>query len=105
MPDNIPHPEGGEVVAVNIDGKLYINPANQAYLKSLKTLDSLDKIESKTVNHTGFSKSRIINDDEKSEREQQLDRLTLMKTNRARLLKQLAQIESVIKSIETDLSI
>ena len=28
------HPEGGEVVAVSVDGQLYINPANAEYLKS-----------------------------------------------------------------------
>ena len=66
-----------------------------------------NKIEKKTLSSVGFSRSRKIEDSssERTQREQQLDRLTLMKTNRARLQKQLAQIESVIKSIETDLSI
>lgn len=98
------HPEGGEVVAVNIDGKMYINPANADYLKS-QSPSSLNKIESKTVNHTGFSKSRIINDDEKSERQQQLDRLQLMKCQEARLIKQLNNTRSIIQHIEKDLGL
>ena len=37
-------PNGGEVVAVNIDGKMYINPANADYLKS-QSPSSLNKID------------------------------------------------------------
>ena len=72
-------------------------------------------LSDKTVNHTGFSKYRVINDNEKSERsegtlakgerEQQLDRLVILQNTEARLLKDLERTRSVIKSIESDLSI
>ena len=97
-------PNGGEVVAVNIDGKMYINPANADYLKS-QSPSSLNKIESKTINHTGFSKSEVVNGNEKSKREKLLDRLAILQNTEARLVKDLERTRSVIKSIETDLSI
>ena len=105
LPCNSNHPEGGEVVAVNIDGKMYINPANRAYLEQLKTPKSLKKIKSDTTSHTGFKSSKIIKDDEKSEREQQLDRLAILQNTEARQLKDLERTRSVIKSIKSDLSI
>lgn len=108
MSDNILHPEGGEVVAVNIDGKLYINPANQAYLKQLKTPlvapKGLNKIKTDTKSSVGFSRSRKI-EDSKTEREQQLDRLAILQNTEARLVKDLERTRSVINSIKTDLSI
>ena len=99
------HPEGGEVVAVSVDGKMYINPANRAYLKQLKTPKSLKKIKSDTTSHTGFKSSKVIKEDEKSEREQQLDRLAILQNTEARLVKDLERTRSVINSIKTDLSI
>lgn len=93
------HPEAGEVVAVSVDGQLYINPANADYLKS-QSPKSLNKVKSDTVNHTGFSKSRVINDDEKSEPEQQLDRLAILQNTEARLVKELEGIRKVIKIVK-----
>ena len=55
-------------------------------------------------NSAGFSKVKVISDC-KDRQEEQLTRLTLMKNQRARLLKDLEHVNSVIKSIETDLSI
>ena len=97
------HPEGGEVVAVNIDGKMYINPANRAYLEQLKTPKSLKKIKSDTTSHTGFKSSKVINNDEKSEREQQLDRLAILQNTEARLVKDLNRTRKVIASIQQSL--
>ena len=105
------HPEAGSEL-VYINGKwhntydIYHPKCKSKYSDKIKN-KTQNKIEKKTLSSVGFSRSRKIEDNssERTQREQQLDRLTLMKTNRARLQKQLAQIESVIKSIETDLSI
>ena len=96
-------PESGEVVAVSVDGQLYINPANADYLKS-QSPSSLNKIESKTINHTGFSRGKVISNSS-DDREETLERLNLLKNQRARLFKDLERVNSVIKSIESDLSI
>ena len=101
--NNHSHPTGGEVVAVSVDGQLYINPANADYLKS-QSPSSLNQIKKDTVNSAGFSKGKVISNCS-NHREEQLTRLTLMKNQRARLLKDLERVNSVIKSIETDLSI
>ena len=97
------HPEGGEVVAVSVDGQLYINPANADYLKS-QSPSSLNQIRKDTVNSAGFSRPKISSNSS-DDREETLERLSLLKNQRARLLKDLERVNSVIKSIETDLSI
>ena len=71
------HPEGGEVVAVNIDGKMYINPANQEYFKS-QSPKSLNQIKKDTVNNVGFSKSKVISNSS-DDREETLKRFSLLK--------------------------
>lgn len=100
------HPEGGSVVAVNIDGRMYINPANKAYMEQVKTPvgtpTSLNKIKSDSVNHAGFSKSKKI-DESKSTREETLERLVLNQAHEARLLSQLEKVRSVISSLKKDL--
>lgn len=96
------HPEAGSPM-VKINGQWH-EKTSIDYIKS-QVPKSLNKIESKTINHTGFSKSRIINDDEKSERDQQLDRLAILQNTEARLVKDLERTRSVIKSIKSDLSI
>lgn len=106
------HPEAGEQL-VKIDGQ-WFSKVDIDYLKS-QSPKSLNKINSSslkigdlksdTVNHTGFSKSRIINEDGKSKREQQLDRLVILQNTEARLVKDLERTRSVIKSIKSDLSI
>lgn len=98
-PNQHPHPSGGEVVAVNIDGKMYINPANKAYMDSLKKPKSLDRIKSDTVNSVGFSKSKKI-EEGKSERDQKMDRLAILQNTEARLVKELEGIRQVIKIVE-----
>ena len=109
------HPKGGSIVATTHNGKIdYINPANADYLKS-QSPKSLNKIKYSegisgsatpdTTSHTGFSKSRVISGNEKSEREQQLERLVILQNTEARLLKDLERTRSVIKSIKSDLSI
>ena len=69
----------------NTSGTEYINSANADYLKyqgkyseRVKN-ETQKKLETKTTSHAGFSKSKVINKNEKSECQQQLDRLQLMK--------------------------
>ena len=108
---NYHHPEGGEVVAVSVDGQLYINPANADYLKS-QSPSSLNQIKKDTVNSAGtthstsagFSKGKVISNSS-DDREETLERLSLLKNQRARLLKDLERVDNVIKSIEEDLII
>ena len=89
-------PNGGEVVAVNIDGKMYINSANADYLKS-QSPSSLNQIKKDTVNSAGFSKGKVISNSS-DDREETLERLSLLKNQRARLLKDLERVDNVIKS-------
>ena len=112
MSNKAEHPEGGRELAVSIDGQLYIHPRNKKYLESISEKvknpvpQGLKQIEKSTTSasHAGFSKGKVISDCS-NHREEQLTRLTLMKNQRARLLKDLERVNSVIKSIETDLSI
>ena len=98
------HPEGGRELGVSINGKLYINPANKAYMDSLKQSKNPQKINPNTVSHTGFQKKRVIQEP-KSEKEIQGERLTLLKIERQRLKVQLQKLDSVIESIEKDLRV
>lgn len=109
------HPEAGSSM-IKLDGQWY-DKHSIDYLKSQFPAKpkGLNEIESgvkpllvpqgKAVNHTGFSKSKVINDNEKSEREQQLDRLAILQNTEARLVKDLERTRSVIESIKSDLSI
>lgn len=96
------HPSGGECLGVSVNGQLYINPANKAYMDSLKTSKSLDRIKSDSVSNAGFSKSRKI-EESRSERELAMDRLAILQNTEARLAKDLERTRKVIASIKQSL--
>ena len=104
MNNNRPeHPEAGEVLAVSVDGKLYINPTNKKYLESLSKSKTLRQLEDRSVKAiAGFKTPKVINN-EKSEREQAFDRLCLMQNQAARLKKQLDSTNKIIEHIKKDL--
>ena len=102
------HIEGGTEL-IYIDGQWYskhdidyLNSQNK-YSEKIKS-DTQKKLEKKTTSHAGFSKSKISSNFS-DDREETLERLSLLKNQRARLLKDLERVNSVIKSIETDLII
>ena len=99
--------EGGTELGISIDGQLYIHPANKKYLESISEKvknETQKKLEKKTVSSAGFSKPNIKSNSS-DDREETLERLSLLKNQRARLLKDLERVDNVIKSIEEDLII
>ena len=89
-------PEPGEEV-VFMDGKAY-SRIDLDYIKSQSKPKSLDRINTSA----GFKPTNNT-EDEMSNRDQQLERLTLLKSQRARLQKDLDRINKVITAIEEDL--
>ena len=89
-------PESGEEV-VFMDGKAY-SRIDLDYIKSQSKPKSLDRINTSA----GFKPTNNT-EDEMSNRDQQLERLTLLKSQRARLQKDLDRINKVITAIEEDL--
>lgn len=90
------HPEAGSPM-VKIDGKWFsqVDLPNTPLPCKTSSPKSLERINNSSTSH-------VVDTDERKEL---LERLTLMKNQRARLLKDLERVNSVIKSIETDLSI
>ena len=101
--NHYPHPEAGEVVAVSVDGQLYINPANKKYMESLSKPKDLKHLEEKALKGTaGFSRKRIVNN--KYDEVQKLsERLVLIQNTIARLEKELKQNKKIEAFILEDL--
>ena len=89
-------PQGGEEV-IFMNGKAY-SKVDIDYIKSQSKPKSLDRINTSA----GFKPTNNT-EDEMSNRDQQLERLTLLKSQRARLQKDLDRINKVITAIEKDL--
>ena len=90
------HPPGGTPM-VKINNKWY-SKHDIDYIKSQSKPKSLDRINTSA----GFKPTNNT-EDEMSNRDQQLERLTLLKSQRARLQKDLDRINKVITAIEKDL--
>ena len=79
-----------------------LNSQNK-YSEKIKS-NTQKKLEKNTVSSAEFSKPNISSNSS-NDREETLERLSLLKNQRARLLKDLERVNSVIKSIEEDLII